>query len=151
MTMLTKWDPLNELEGLSNRLNHFFAQPDQAASKSDTDWYATAEWAPRVDIAESDHNYTIEAELPRVDKDKIQVQLDDGVLTISGEREFKNEDKSKTYHRVERSYGRFVRSFNLPDDVDNDQVKAEFKEGILTVVVQKAESKKPRQIDIQVK
>lgn len=152
MTMLTKWDPLRELEAVSDHLSSFLGRrEDKPAKSGERDWFATAEWSPRVDISEDDHSYLIEAELPHVNKDDIALRVADGVLTITGEREFKNEDKTKKYHRIERSYGRFVRSFVLPEEADPEKVHAEYANGVLTVRVDKSESKKPRQIDIKVK
>ncbi len=152
MTMLTKWDPLRELEAVSDHLSSYLNRREDKSTKSgDRDWFATAEWTPRVDISEDDQSYLIEAELPHVNKDDIALRVADGVLTITGEREFKNEDQTKKYHRIERSYGRFVRSFVLPEEADPEKVHAEYANGILTVRVDKSEARKPRQIDIKVK
>lgn len=153
MTMLTKWDPLRELEAVSDQLSSFLNRRESNGSKTthDRDWFATAEWTPRVDIAEDDNSYVIEAELPYVNKDDINLRVVDGVLTITGERKFAEENKTRRYHRIERSYGRFVRSFTLPEEADPDKVKAEYNNGVLTVRIDKSEARKPRQIDIQVK
>lgn len=110
----------------------------------------SAEWAPAVDIAEDDKSYIIKAELPEVEKDKVKVTMERSVLTITGERQIEHEDKGKKFHRVERSYGRFARSFTLPDDVEAAAIQASHKNGVLTVVVPKAPQAKPRQIDVQV-
>jgi HSP20 family protein len=89
-----------------------------------------ADWAPSVDISETDGAYQIKAEIPDVKKEDVKVTLEDGVLTIQGERKQEKEERGKKYHRVERSYGSFVRSFTLPDLVDEEKVKAEFKDGV---------------------
>jgi len=152
MTYLANWDPLKELDAFSNRLGHLFNRPENGGSTSEDTDLTKADWAPVVDITEDDHAYTIEAELPRVDRDKVKVRVNDGILSITGEREFKREEKdeSKKYHRVERRYGKFVRTFRVPDDVDSDQVKADFKDGVLTVRLPKNEARKPKEIDIKI-
>ncbi|MEM1156948.1 MAG: Hsp20/alpha crystallin family protein [Verrucomicrobiota bacterium] len=155
MSALGKWDPFKELDYLQNRIGHLFdhnnSNQKPAESSSETD-LSRADWAPVVDITEDDHGYQIEAELPRVKKKDVKLRVANGQLSISGERSFKREEKddAKKYHRVERSYGRFVRSFRLPEDVEADQVKAEFSEGVLTVSIPKSEKSKPKEIDIKI-
>jgi len=109
----------------------------------------SSEWAPLVDIAEDDKAYLIKAEVPEVEKNDIKVTLERSILTISGERKAEKEEKGKRFHRIERSYGSFVRSFTLPDDADAEHVSADFKNGILNVRVQKTEKSKPKQIDVK--
>jgi HSP20 family protein len=109
----------------------------------------SSEWAPLVDIAEDDKAYLIKAELPEVEKNDIKVTLERSVLTISGERKAEKEEKGKRFHRIERSYGSFVRSFTLPDDADGEHVSADFKNGVLHVKVLKTEKSKPKQIDVK--
>ena len=98
-----------------------------------------AEWTPLVDISEDEKESLIKAELPGLKKEEIQVSLDNGMLTISGERKTEREEKTKKYHRVERAYGRFERSFTLPDKADSTKVNAEFKDGVLQVRLPKLE------------
>ena len=107
---------------------------------------AVAEWAPLVDISEDGKEYVIKAELPEVKKEDVQVTAEEGTLTITGERKFEKVEKDKKYHRVERAYGSFVRSFSLPDDASPAKVSAEFKDGVLTVHLGKTEKPKPQQI-----
>jgi HSP20 family protein len=109
-----------------------------------------ADWAPSVDVSETDGEYQIKAEIPDVKKEDVKVTLEDGVLTIQGERKFEKEEKGKKYHRVERSYGSFVRSFTLPDLVDEANVKAEFKDGVLNLKLPKSEKVKPKAIEVTV-
>ena len=97
-----------------------------------------ADWSPAVDITEDDDEYTITADLPEVEKDHVSVTLDDGFLTLRGERERKEEAKKKKVHRVERSYGRYVRSFRLPLEVESGNIRAEFGNGVLTVHLPKS-------------
>jgi HSP20 family protein len=109
-----------------------------------------ADWTPTVDISETDTGFEIKAEIPDVKKEDVKVTLEEGVLTIQGVRKQEKEDKGRRYHRIERAYGSFVRSFSLPDLVDEDKVKAEFKDGILNLHLPKSEKAKPKAIDVKV-
>lgn len=151
MTTIAKWDPFKELDYLQNRIGHLFDHNGTSESGNEAD-QTRADWAPVVDITEDEHHFRIEAELPRVKKEDVKIRVADGKLSITGERAFKNkgqDDKTK-YHRVERSYGRFVRTFRLPEDVEADQVKAEFFDGVLSVSIPKSEKSKPKEIDIKI-
>jgi len=108
------------------------------------------EWAPLVDIAEDDKEYLIKVELPEVQKDDVKVTVESGTLTISGERKAETETKGRKFHRVERYHGRFERSFSIPDDAEGDNVKAEFKDGVLRVHLAKSEKARPKQIEVKV-
>jgi len=108
------------------------------------------EWTPLADITEDDMEYVIKAELPELRREDVKVTVENGVLTISGERKFEKEEKKKKYHRVERGYGSFVRTFALPEDADANKVKAQFKQGILEVHLPKNEKAKPKQIEVNV-
>ena len=103
-----------------------------------------------MDIVEDEKEYLIKAELPEIKKDDILVKVEKGVLSIAGERKFDKEEKDKKYHRVERPYGHFTRTFSFPEDADADHVKAEFKDGVLLVHLPKAEKAKPKQIEVSV-
>jgi len=105
---------------------------------------------PLADITEDEKEYLIKAELPELKKEDVKVTVENGVLTISGERKFEKEEKKKKYHRVERGYGTFMRSFALPDDADGNKVKAEFKNGLLTVHLPKNERAKSKHIEVNV-
>jgi HSP20 family protein len=144
-----KWNPFKEMDELQNRLNHFFGTPTPTRA-NDEESMAPARWAPLVDIVEDEKEYLIKAELPEIKKDDISVKVEKGILSITGERKFEKEENEKKYHRVERSYGHFTRTFSLPDDADAEHVKAEFKDGVLLVHVQKAEKAKPKQIEVSV-
>ena len=109
-----------------------------------------AQWSPLVDIAEDDQEYLIKAELPEVKKEDVKVTVENGTLTIAGERKFEKDEKNKKHHRVERSYGSFVRSFSVPDDADDSKVNAEFKDGLLKVRLMKSEKAKPKSIEVKV-
>lgn len=109
-----------------------------------------ADWVPSVDVSEDDKEYLIKAEIPEVDKKDVKVTTQEGVLTIQGDRKQEKEEKGKKFHRVERSYGSFVRSFTLPEDVAEDKLKAEFKEGMLMIHLPKTEKPKPKTVDVKV-
>ncbi|WP_455245968.1 Hsp20/alpha crystallin family protein [Petrachloros mirabilis] len=145
---LVRWDPFRELEDMSERLNRVFARPSMRNSGKEN--LTVADWMPVVDISESDGEYLIKAELPEVKKEDVKVTVEDGVLTIQGERRQEKEEKGKKYHRVERSYGSFVRSFALPESVDEGAVKAEYKDGVLNLHLPKSEKVKPKAIDVRV-
>jgi HSP20 family protein len=143
---LTRWDPVKELEELSERMSRQITRPAGAAEEA----LAAADWAPIVDIQETDQEYLVKAELPEVKKDAVKVSIKDGVLTLEGERHQEKEEKSKKFHRVERSYGKFVRCFTMPEDADEKKVQADFKEGVLNVHIGKSEAVKPKTIEVKV-
>jgi len=146
---LVKWDPFRELEDVSKRLNRIFGQPP-ARAEAGNEMLAVADWAPSVDISETESAYLIKGEIPGVKKEDVKISIQDGMLTIQGERKQEREDKDKKYHRIERSYGSFHRSFSLPQTVDRDKIKAGYKNGVLTVTLAKREEVKPKQIRIDV-
>jgi HSP20 family protein len=108
-------------------------------------------WSPAVDIVETDNNLVIKADLPEVKLEDIEVRVENGTLTLKGERKFEKEEKTKGVHRIERSYGSFIRSFSLPDSFDTNNVNAEYKNGVLTITMPKKEAAKPRQVKVEVK
>ena len=144
MVDLVTWDPYREFRSLADRVNRAFvgtpARRDEEMS--------LGSWLPPVDIAEDNDRLVLTAELPGFQKDEIDVQLEGGVLTLRGERKFEQEKDGRNYHRVERSYGQFVRSFTLPNNVDRDSVKATFSNGLLELSLPKREEAKPRQIPV---
>jgi len=145
---LVRWDPFRELESMSDRLNRVFARPTLSTSSREA--LTVADWIPTVDISETDTEYLIKAELPEVKKEDVKVTVENGVLTLQGERRQEKEEKGKKYHRVERSYGSFARSFTLPESVDEGAVKAEYKDGMLNLHLPKTEKVKPKSIDVKV-
>ncbi|MBK9139467.1 MAG: Hsp20/alpha crystallin family protein [Verrucomicrobia bacterium] len=149
MNALARWNPFREMEELQNRIwNAFNLSPARRGEGQES--ITVAQWAPLVDITEDDNGYLISAELPEVKKQDVKVTVENGVLTISGERQFEKEEKGRKYHRVERSYGSFLRSFTLPDDADANKVSATFKDGVLKVQVAKSEAARPKQIEVKV-
>ncbi len=145
---LVRWDPFRELEDMSERLNRMFARPALRSSGKET--LTVADWVPTVDISETDEEYLIKAELPEVKKEDVKVTVEDGVLTLQGELRQETAVKVKSYHLVERSYGSFVRSFTLPESVDEAKVKAEYKDGVLSLHLPKTEKVKPKAIEVKV-
>jgi HSP20 family protein len=148
MSALTRWDPFKEMDDLQKRLNSIFGLNPQRPINGKEEM-TVAQWLPLVDITEDDKQYLIKAELPEVRKDDVKVVVESGVLTISGERNFEKEEKDKKYHRIERSYGSFTRSFSVPDDADDSKVSAEFKDGVLTVHLAKSEKARPKSIEVK--
>jgi HSP20 family protein len=144
---LVRWNPLREMSLLRNHFGRFFSDPFFPADMAG-DVASPKVWQPAVDIFEKDDNMYIKAELPGMDKKDISLDIQNGVLTLRGERKYENEVKEENFYRKEMSHGTFVRSFTLPADVDADRIKAEFKDGILTVEVPSPETRKPKQISV---
>ena len=138
-----------ELEEMAERLNRFFS-PSFKRGKEGMEGLALKDWAPLVDITETENEYLIKAELPEVKRPDVRVTAQGGILTILGERRAEKEEKGKKFHRIERSYGSFERSFDIPDDADELKVTADFKEGILMIHLPKTEKAKPRLIEVKV-
>jgi len=145
----TRWDPFNELEEMEKRLATLFGRAP-LRKNGDKDVMTVAEWAPLVDITEDEKEYVIKAELPEVKKEDVKLTVHDDVLSISGERKYEKEEKGKKYHRVERAYGSFTRSFTLPEDADASKVAADYKDGVLKVHLPKSEKAKPKSIEVKI-
>lgn len=150
MNAITRWDPFKELEDMQSRLNTMFGRAPVRKGGDKEEALTVAEWAPLVDISEDDEEYLIKAELPEVKKEDIKLTVDEDVLTITGERKYEKEEKGKKYHRVERAYGSFMRSFTLPEDADASKVSADCKDGLLKVHLPKSEKAKPKSIEVKV-
>ena len=146
---LMRWDPIRELEEVSARLNRLFNQPG-AGRPIEDEATLLADWAPAVDIEETEGEYLIKADLPEVKKEDVRVELHDGVLHLQGERQQEKEEKGKRFHRVERAYGRFERRVAVPSEVDVQKVAAEFKDGVLQVHLPKSASAKPTTVEVKV-
>jgi HSP20 family protein len=139
MKTLTTWNPVREFDSLGDRLSRLFDGFLLPARRGDArgseEGLGLAEWMPAVDITETPKSYLIKSDIPDVKKEDIKVTLQNGVLRISGERRMEKDEKDKRHHRIERSFGSFVRMFTLPEDASSDGVKAECKDGVLTVTV----------------
>lgn len=142
------WDPMQELNELQNRFNTLFGRTALRAGNGEES-LALADWAPVVDISEDDKEFLIKAELPGLKREEVKVTVEDGVLSISGERKTEKEEKNKKFHRVERSYGSFLRSFTLPEGADATKVNAEFTEGVLNVRLAKTPKAQPKTIEVK--
>jgi HSP20 family protein len=145
---LTRWDPFRDLEDMYGRLNRVFGQPVLRRTTGEGEFFA--DWTPAMDLEESDGEYLLKADLPAVKKEDVKVSLEDGVLAIEGERMQEKDEKNKKFHRIERSYGKFVRRLAVPTDADPQKVSAEFKDGVLNVHLPKSPAVKPRSIDVKV-
>lgn len=151
---LTRWNPAtdiaHDLDTMQKRMNRMFSD-FLSRREGDGEELSPGVWNPAVDVVEHDDSFVIEAELPGMNKDDIKISVANDVLTIRGEKKIEKEDKKKNYHRTERSYGGFTRTFTLPANVKADKVEAEFNNGVLNITVPKSEEAKPKQIDVKVK
>ena len=139
-------DPFRELFELQRGINQLF-DASFAVPREDV---ALKAWTPAVDVYEDENAFLIKLELPEVNRDDVKVSLNDNTLSISGERRVENEQKRENYHRVERSYGQFYRSFTLPPNVNPEAINAQFKDGMLRLTLPKREEAKPKQIEVKV-
>jgi len=145
---IVRFEPFNNLMTAQREFDRLFKE-------AFTPFYGEGElstrtWAPPVDIYETENDIVLKAELPGVDSKDVEVRVEDNTLYLKGERMFEKEVKSESYHRVERSYGTFARSFSLPNSISTDKVKAEFKDGLLILTLPKREEAKPRTVKIDV-
>ena len=154
---IVRWNPARELAtfpsdvvNMQREINKMFDSFFRGGS-TEEGLSGTSAWAPAVDVAERDNEYQVKVELPGVSKDDVKITMQDDILTIRGEKKQEKESKASSYHRVERSYGSFQRSFTLPTSVRHDGIEASYREGILTITLPKAEESKPKQIEVKVK
>lgn len=143
-TSLARWEPFREMENFFRNFSPFFGRSLLRRGKD-------VEWTPTADISETEKEYLIKAELPEVKKEDVKITVEDGVITLSGERKHEKEEKSENELRVESFYGTFSRSFLLPEDADANNIRAESKDGVLRIHIPKTESKKSKPIQIEVK
>ena len=142
---LANWEPFREVEEFMNRMT-----PALTRWRRETNGTAAIQWSPTADISETDKEYVIHAELPGVTRDDVKLSIEDGVLTLSGERQHQKEDKTERFHRIERFQGCFARSFSLPDTADTARIHAESRDGTLTVHIPKTAKAETKRIDIKV-
>jgi HSP20 family protein len=143
---LNRYDPFQDLSEVSTGFHSF----QEAVNRMLSEPRSQRPWTPAVDVLETDNALIIKADLPDVDMQDIHVEMENGTLTLKGERKFGKADKAQGYHRIERSYGSFARYFDLPDTVEPEKVQAEYKNGVLAVTLPKKEIAKPRSIKVQV-
>ena len=148
MSILSTWNPIREMESAQHRINWLFGRSLVPFNGEET--ISSSEWSPLVDVSEDDKEYTIKADLPEVKKEDVRVTVEDGTIRITGERKFEKEQKGKRYHRIERSYGSFERSFVLPEGAKTDKVKAEFKDGTLQVHLPKTAQLEVKAVEVPV-
>lgn len=145
---LIKWDPFRDLLTLQDRMNRIF-EDSLTKNKLYAESLTSGMWSPTVDIYETEGSIVLKAELPGLKKDDVLIEIKNHNLTIKGERKFEKDIKEENYHRIERSYGSFARTFSLPNSVDADKVAASFKDGVLEITIPKVKEVKPKQIEIQ--
>jgi len=138
--MATQTDPLSGLRLFEDALTRMMSEPRSGRP-----------WSPPVDILETENDLVLKADLPDIQSSDINIQVENQTLTIKGERKFNHDENGTGYHRIERSYGTFVRSFNVPSTVDTEKVSADYKNGVLTVKLPKKEAAKPRQVKVDIK
>ena len=147
MTVITRWDPFREYSTLQDRMNRLFR--DSFGSEGREESLTTSTFAPPVDVYEDEQNLILKLEIPGVEESDLNVSVEDNTLTVQGERKFEKSNNEKGFHRIERSYGNFTRSFAVPNTFDTENIAATFKNGVLTVKLPKREAAKPRTIKIE--
>jgi HSP20 family protein len=151
---LVRWEPVRELTSLQNEMNRlfntFFDAPATGGGGGGGNGGAARRWIPSMDLVETEDHFVLRADLPGLSEEDVSIELEDNVLTLSGERKAEHEEKKEGYYRVERSFGQFRRSLTLPEGVDAEGINATFDKGVLEVRIPKPEERKPRRVAIQV-
>ncbi|MGD1211584.1 MAG: Hsp20/alpha crystallin family protein [Candidatus Acidiferrales bacterium] len=147
MSAITRWDPFQNLAGLQEQVNRLF----ESSFPGRSDNSALTAWAPAVDIYETENELVLKADLPDINEKDLDVRIENNMLTIRGERKFEQKVKEENYLRIERTYGSFSRSFSLPNTVSTEGIKAEYKNGVLTVEMAKRAESKPKQVKVNIK
>jgi len=145
---IVRWEPFRDMMTMQREFDRFFKEAFTPFFGEGE--LSTRTWAPPVDIYETENDIVVKAELPGIEPKDVDVKVEDNTLYLKGERKFEKETKEDNYHRVERSYGAFARSFSLPNSINTDKVKAEFRDGLLTLTLPKREEAKPKTIKIDV-
>ena len=147
MTVLTRWDPFRELNVLQDRMNRLFQDFVPRGGEQDL---TAGNFVPPVDIYEDEQAVTLKVEVPGLDPKDVDVRVENNTLSIQGERKFEKEEKEENFHRIERRYGSFMRSFTLPSSVDTNSVKADYENGVLKIQLAKRAEAKPKQIKVNI-
>jgi len=147
MNTITRWEPFRGLSTLQDQMNRLFAD---TLFRGRSDESALTTWAPAVDICETENALVVKADLPDVNEKDLDIQVENNILTIRGERKFERDVKEDNYLRVERAYGSFSRSFSLGNTVNTEAIKAEYRDGVLTLTIPKREEAKPKQVKVSV-
>jgi HSP20 family protein len=145
---ITRWDPFRDVLGLQNRMNSLFQ--DYSRGTGEGDVVTTASFVPPVDVYEDEHKIVLKLEIPGMKQEDLDIQIENNTLTVRGDRKFEKEEKEENFHRIERRYGSFFRSFALPNTVDAQKVEANYDAGVLKISLAKREESKPKQIKVQV-
>jgi HSP20 family protein len=145
---LAKWDPFREIEGMLDPYSRSLDWPFRGGRNLNI---TGTDWAPRANISETDAEFSITVEVPGIKREDVKINIDDHVLSVRGENKQEKEEKGKKFHRIERYYGSFNRSFSLPENVNEDKVEAVFNDGVLTLTIPKTEVKKTKAIEIKAK
>ncbi len=148
MTVLTRWDPFRELNALQNRMNRLFEEQQYGGGRGEE--LTTGAFVPPVDIYEDEHGIQLKLEVPGIDEKDLNIKVENNVLTVTGERKFEKEQKEENFHRIERRYGSFTRSFTLPNTVDTENITADYNNGVLAVNLGKRQEAKPKQIKVSI-
>jgi len=149
--MLTRFDPFRDLATLQDRFDRLFRESLEGLRPWSRETLQGTSWSPAVDIVETENDIVLRADLPGIDPRDVDIQVENGTLTLKGERKFESDVKEDDYRRVERVYGSFLRSFALPSTVDADKVEAEYRNGVLELKLPKRPEAKPKQIKVAVK
>jgi HSP20 family protein len=144
---ITRWDPFRDVLALQNRMNSLFQEFNRAGDGNDS--LSTAAFVPPVDIYEDEHKIVLKLEVPGMKESDLDIQLENNVLTVRGERKFEKEEKEENFHRIERRYGSFYRSFTVPNTVNPENVKASYDAGVLRLEMEKRPEAKPKQIKVE--
>ncbi|MGB7137035.1 MAG: Hsp20/alpha crystallin family protein [Acidobacteriaceae bacterium] len=145
---ITRWDPFRDVLALQNRMNELFQEYNRNPGEGDA--LSTASFAPPVDIYEDEHKIVLKLEVPGMKESDLDIQMENNVLTVKGERKFEKEEKEENFHRIERRYGSFYRSFTIPNTVNAESVKASYDAGVLKIELEKRAEAKPKQIRVEV-
>jgi len=146
---ITKWEPIKDLLTLQDRMNRLFDDSVRGLRPGE-EAMGTAIWIPAVDIYETENEVVVKAELPEINQKDIDIQIENNTLVLRGERKFEKDTKRENFHRIERAYGSFARSFTLPNTIDQEKIHADYKDGVLKIVMPKREEIKPKQIKVSV-
>jgi HSP20 family protein len=147
MTVLTRWDPFRELQSLQGRMSRLFEEQYGGGEEA---LMSSGAFVPPVDIYEDQHGIQLKLEVPGVEEKDLNINVENNVLTVSGERKFEKEQKEENFHRIERRYGSFTRSFTLPNTVDTEKITADYNSGVLSIRLLKREEAKPKQIKVNI-
>ncbi len=145
---ITRWDPFRDVLALQNRMNSLFQEYNRTQGEGDA--LATAAFVPPVDVYEDEHKIVLKLEVPGMKESDLDIQIENSLLTVRGERKFEKEEKEENFHRIERRYGSFYRSFTVPNTVNPESIKASYEAGVLRIELEKRAEARPKQIKVQV-